>query len=346
MAHVAAWKKEKVAELTQRIIESPVVGLVAVDGIPAPQLQDMRRKLRKESPIVVSKNNLIRLALTEAAKQKPGVDSLMDLIGTSQSGLLFSHKNPFKIYQELKASESKAPAKGGEVAPEDIMIKAGETPFKPGPIVGELQRVGIPAAIEGGKVVIKKDKLLVKAGERIPRDIAGALTRLEIYPLTVGLKLKGAFEKGILFKEDVLAVDPQEYVSSVQGAAVGAFNIAMHLGYATSLTIRPLLSKAHMEALNLAVNAGVVNRETAELIISKAYGQMLSLASALSGSEGALDEELTGLLNAQGPPPSQQPPPSAGGDEGAGGGEAEKEEEEKEEVTEEEAAAGLGALFG
>ena len=30
----------------------------------------------------------------------------------------------------------------------DIEVKAGETSFKPGPIVGEFQQAGIPAAIE------------------------------------------------------------------------------------------------------------------------------------------------------------------------------------------------------
>ena len=59
------------------------------------------------------------------------------------------------------------------------MIKQGDTSFKPGPIVGELQKVGIPAAIESGKVVIKSDKLLVKEGETISAEVAQMLTKLE-----------------------------------------------------------------------------------------------------------------------------------------------------------------------
>ena len=69
----------------------------------------------------------------------------------------------------MEATKTAAPAKPGDIAPEDILVKAGDTPFKPGPIVGELQKAGIPAAIEGGKIVIKKDKVLVKKGEPSPK---------------------------------------------------------------------------------------------------------------------------------------------------------------------------------
>ena len=57
-------------------------------------------------------------------------------------------------------------AKAGETAPEDIVIEKGPTSFKPGPIVGELQQAGIPAAIEGGKVRIRETKTVVKERHR------------------------------------------------------------------------------------------------------------------------------------------------------------------------------------
>ncbi len=340
MAHVAEWKKKRVQELTEFILSKPVVGIVSINNIPSPQLQEMRKKLREEgSPFIVSKNTLIKLALERASEQKKGVEKLIDFIGTTQNAIITSSKNAFKLYAELKASETRAPAKGGETAPEDIVVKAGETPFKPGPIVGELQRVGIPAAIESGKVVIKKDKLLVKAGEKISPQIASALTRLEIFPLTVGLRLKGAYEDGLVFPEETLAIDTEEYAAMFRQAASHAFNLSMFAGYPTPLTIKPLLAKCHMEAMNLAVNAGILNKETLPLVIAKAHAQMISLASRL---KDGLDEELKALLS-QGPP--SLPPDTDGG----GGTSEEKKEEkeaEEEEVSEEEAAAGLGALFG
>ncbi|MDG6221109.1 MAG: 50S ribosomal protein L10 [Candidatus Thermoplasmatota archaeon] len=336
MAHVADWKKEKLDELKNLMSKSEVIGLVAVDGIPGPQLQDMRRNLRKDSPFIVTKNNIIRLAISEMAKEKPGLEGLLDQIGQTQNGIIATGKNPFKLFAEIKATESKAPAKGGEIASEDIVVKEGETPFKPGPIVGELQKVGIPAAIMGGKVIIKKDKVLVIAGDKIPADIAGALTRLEIFPVNVGLKLKSVYEDGTIFGSNVLDIDPLEYQSQIMKAASGAFNLAMHMTYVTPMTVRPLLVKAQFEAINLAVNSGIFNEQTIKLLISKAHTQMFSLASQLGDG---LDAELQDALqNRSAAPAAAAPAESAPA-------EPEKKEEE-EKVSEEEAAAGLGALFG
>ncbi len=339
MAHVAPWKEEMLKELKDLISAGPVVGIVAVDGIPGPQLQNMRRGLRKGSPFIVSKNTLIRLAIEEMDSEKSGLKDLLEHIGQTQNGLIVSKKNSFKLFAELKATESQAPAKGGETATEDIMVKAGDTPFKPGPIVGELQKAGVPAAIMSGKVVIKKDKVLVKAGDTISADIAGALTRLEIFPITVGLKLKSAYEDGTVFGSDILDVDPLVYRSQIIQVASGGFNLAMHIAYATPMTMRPLLTKAHMDAFNLAMNAEVFNSATIDLLISKAQVQMLALASHL---EDGLDDDLAGMVRNR---PAAPPP----GDDGAEQKEAEEKKEEKPEeeaVSEEEAAAGLGALFG
>ena len=84
------------------------------------------------------------------------------------------------------------------VAPRSTnILRAVGAVFKPGPVVGEFQKAGLPAAIEKGKVVIKSDKVLVKSGGQITRDQAQALTKLEIYPMTVGLDLRAAYEEGL-----------------------------------------------------------------------------------------------------------------------------------------------------
>ncbi|MBN1677421.1 MAG: 50S ribosomal protein L10 [Candidatus Thermoplasmatota archaeon] len=333
MAHVASWKKEVVSELTTRITKSRVIGIIDIRGVPAPAFQTMRTNLRGKAEIIMLKNTLLKIALQEAAKQKTGVDKLVDSVD-GQCAVVTTDLNPFRLFRQLDATKTKMPARGGEVAPDDIEIKAGETPFKPGPVVGELQKAGLPAAIEQGKVVIKRDKLLVKKGDKIPRDVALVLGKLEIFPLTVGLNLNAAYEDGFVYKRDVLAVDDVQVLNQVKQAAVGALNLAVFASYPTSMSIRPMLANAHFKALNLAVNASIANEETIRLMLAKANAQMLSLASKVPA---ALDDELKTALKGA-PTPSED----------RGGGEPEKKEEKKEEkkVSEDEAAAGLGALFG
>lgn len=334
MAHVAGWKKDAVTDLTKRITKSKVIGIIDVHGVPAPAFQTMRTNLRGKAEITMLKNTLLKIALQQAAKDKKGLDKLASSVD-GQCAIVTSDLNPFRLFRQLDATKTKMPAKGGEVAPDDIEIKAGETPFKPGPVVGELQKAGLPAAIEQGKVVIKKDKLLVKKGDRIPREVALVLSKLEIYPLTVGLDLNAAYEDGMVYKKDVLAVDDTMIMNQVKAAAAGAMNLAVFISYPTKQSIRPMLANAHYKALNLAVNAEIANKETIKLMLAKANAQMLSLASKVPA---ALDDDLKGALSNVPKPPE---------DKGGEGKEAKKEEKKEEKkVSEDEAAAGLGALFG
>jgi large subunit ribosomal protein L10 len=330
---VASWKKEAVTRLATHLGGSKVIGIIDVKGVPAPAFQTMRANLRDSAQILMLKNSLLKRAIEKAAGEKKGIEKLVESVD-GQCAVVTSDLNPFKLYMQLDATKTKMPAKGGEIAPDDIEIKAGDTPFKPGPIVGDLQKAGLPAAIEQGKVVIKRNKMLVKKGDEISRDVALVLSKLEIHPITVGLDLRAAYEDGMVFGKDVLAVDQDEYMSRLHSAVVGALNLSVFVAFPTRDSIRILLSKAHTDSLNLAVNAGVTNKETVKLMLAKAKAQMLSLAGM---APDALDDELKGAMG------DSQKPDDGDGEQKK---EEKKEEPKEEKVSEDEAAAGLGALFG
>src|SRR5439155_1201417 len=311
MAHVAPYKKQLVETLATRCAQARVVGIANIHGIPAPQFQDIRKKLSGRATITVAKNNLLRLALQQASEKKPALVQLSETI-QGQTAVVTADINPFRLFKELEATKTRAPARGGEVAPEDLWVRAGETPFKPGPVVGELQKAGIPAAIERGKVVIRQDKLMVKAGQRIPRDVAQQLARLEIFPLVVGLDLQGAYEEGTVFRRDVLAVDDTVVRGQIAQAWREALALALGIAYRTKVLTA----------------AGVKVDET----------RVKALTAALEGVN--IDEALKAAVAMPTAAPAAAPP--------AEKKEEKKKEEKKEEekVSEEEAAAGLGALFG
>ena len=310
-AHVAQWKKEELANLVKLLRESPVIGLANVDAIPSAQMHSMRKGLRDDATIKISKNTLLALALKEAGMGKQGLDGLSSNIGGS-TAIIATKMKPHRLYRRLEASKTKAPLKAGQKAPDDIRVAKGETPFKPGPIVGELQRAGIPAAIDAGKVVIKKDLVVLKAGETASQDLATMLTRLEIFPMTVGMDLKAVYEDGTIYSRDMLAVDE---------------------------TAR--LQEAHRRALNLAVFAAYPTKTSLPFILSKAYSGLIGVGGKLS--EDAKSDKLKEALSARAAAAA-----AAASAAPAAGGAAAKEEEKEEEKgpSEEEAMAGLGALFG
>ncbi len=290
MAHVAKWKINRVEELTDVLVKSPVIGIIDIGGIPASQLQQIRKNLPSGSTFLVTKSTLLRLALEKAAEEKKNIDKLSDSLD-GQRGIIATDINPFKLFRSMENTKIKAPARGGESAPEDIVIEEGETPFKPGPIVGDLQKAGFPAAIERGKVVIKSTKTIVKQGHRIPSDVAKMLTRLEIHPMTVGLSLLAGFENGTIYTRNVLDVDVDGYIKNIEMASSGAFNLAMFVGYPTKMTIRPLLQNAHQNAFNLAFNAEIPTSESIMLLLGKAQSEALSLASHVPDALGGGDEQ-------------------------------------------------------
>jgi len=280
-AHVAEWKFNEVKQIADLITKNKVIGIVEIGGIPAPQMQQMRKSLYGVATIRSAKNSLLNLALDEAEKQIKGISSLKELVN-GQAAIITTDMNPFKLFAKIKESRTNAPAKGGEKLSHDIEIKAGDTPFKPGPIVGELQKAGIPAAIQEGKVVIKTDKVIVPAGEKIKPDVAQMLARLEIFPIEIGMGLNGVFEDGTLFKPEVLDVNIEEFTGKMSLASGNAFILALELGWTNKQTIRPLIMKAYNNAFVIAVEQGIINKETVKNLISKANSQMLALKNKTS----------------------------------------------------------------
>ena len=275
-AHVAEWKHGEVKELVDFITNKKVVGIVGVGGIPAPQMQKMRKNLREVGTIRSARNTLLSKALDDAEKKVKGISDLKKSI-SGQSAIIATDANPFKLFAQIKATRTMAPARGGETASYDIEIKAGDTPFKPGPIVGELQKVGIPAAIQEGRVVIKSDKLIVKAGDKIPAGVALMLTRLEIFPIEIRMSLHAVFEDGSIYAPDVLDINIDEFLGKIRQASLNSLSLAMETGWANKFTIKPMIMKAYLNSFKLAIERNITNKETIKILLSKAQANMLAL---------------------------------------------------------------------
>jgi large subunit ribosomal protein L10 len=303
---VATWKVKAVEELSQKMSKSKTVGLVKITKIPSSQFQQMRKGLRGKIELKVTKGSIIRRACEKANIK--GLDAHVK----GEVGVVFSELGAFKLAKLMKTTKTTAPAKPGSIAEKDIIIPAGDTPFKPGPIIGDLQKVGIKAKIQGGKIVITDDSPVVKKGGVISADLANVLARLNIQPVELGLTINTAYESGMIYPGDILNIDTE----TVLGNMVTAHSQAISLAYKAEIynkeTIKLFLHKAFTGGISLALNTEVVNKETIEMLLSKANMQMESVAAAASGEIA--------------PAPAEK-----------------KKEEPKNE---EDAASGLASLFG
>jgi len=273
--HLPAWKKTEVEEIKKNTAKYTLVGLVDMYGIPAAQVQQIRRNLRGKAVIKVMRNTLIEHALKEMGGKVSGLSKFI----SGHSAMIFSNDNPFRLFKQLEKTKTRMAAKAGETAPEDIVVEKGPTSFKPGPIVGELQQAGIPAAIEGGKVKIRETKTIVRKGAVISAKVAGVMIKLDIKPMDVGLALQAAFYDGDVYEPSVLAIDETAILAQVRLAAAQAFNLSVHAAIPTKETIAPILTKAVREARSLAVEAAIYEKDVVDAIIGKAQKESIALKS-------------------------------------------------------------------
>ena len=197
--------------------------------------QNSRTSLRYKWPVIPSFTAHLEQSGESTLKLFENVEG--------QTALVFTNLNPFKLFKLLENSKTPAPAKAGEKAPRDIIVEKGPTSFRPGPIVGDLQNAGIPAAIEKGKIVIRETKTVAKTGESISARLADVLQRLEIYPMEVGLYLRAAYDGDVIYTSEDLKIDEQAYFNQFVSAVSSALNLSINIGYPTSLTIETLLQK-------------------------------------------------------------------------------------------------------
>lgn len=289
---VSEKKKQAVEDLKGLLSKYHIIGMLDMYKLPSKQLQDIRDSLRGKATIKMVRKNVIKLAI-EGVKIR-GMEKLENEI-KNQPALLLSELNPFELAKIIASSKSAAPVKAGDIATKDIIVKEGPTNLKPGPVIGELQRVKLPAGVEGDKIVLKKDTVVAKEGDEISKPLADVLMKLGVEPAEIGLNLLCVYDRGTIYGKDILFVPTEKYVGDMINAHRSAFNLALNIGYLAADTLPLLISKAHNEAMLLAMEANVITKENVGSLLSKAQAQMESLKERIgdlgSAEEAAVKEE-------------------------------------------------------
>ena len=272
----ATHKKEVVKQIQELGKKYPIIGILNMESLPASSLLLMKKQLRGKVELVMTRKTLVKLGLKNL-KLENGEKLLENVKG--MPALMFTKENPFALYKIIKKSKTPAAAKAGQIAPRDLIIPKGPTPFTPGPVISEFAALGIKAGVEGGKVAVKEDTTVVKEGEPINAKLASMLARLSIEPMEIGLDLVCVFEKGVIYPRSVLDVDEKQFMADLMRAASEAFNLSIEAGITNKDNIEFLLGKAFREAKQVGLDGGVLAPELVEEILAKAYREASSVAS-------------------------------------------------------------------
>jgi large subunit ribosomal protein L10 len=270
-------KTGEVEEIKELLKEYKSIGVASLQKVRAAQLQELKKNLADKVYMRVLKNTLTKMAIENMGETE--LKKLEQYLEGSNV-FLFTNLNPFKLALLLERGKVKTTAKSGDTAAFDVVIPAGNTGQPPGPIISQLNAVGLPTRIESGSVWVSKDTLVVRKGEAINERLAAVLSKLGVKAVEAGLSMRAVFDEGLMMSGDQLKLNVEGTRKSLEQNHGEAFALSLSIGYPTPENIAVLLQTAQQKAFALSLNAAVPTKETIADLLRKAHAEMLSLSNA------------------------------------------------------------------
>jgi large subunit ribosomal protein L10 len=239
--HLKEWRHKELGIISDLILKYQIIGIGDLYNFPSALLH----KLRKNTPEIdykVTNRNILKMAL-----EKIGQNDLIEKL-PDQPILVLANKNAFEVYAAIKKNKAKSKAKVGMISPIEILIPEGDTGLPPGPALSDLKKVGIKAQIKGATIFVTKDTVIAKEGDIINEDIVSTLSKLDIKPIELILDLVFIKEDGVIYSKEVLDVDAEQIFDNFIMAVRQSINLGVEAGYATDLTIEPMIMMAELKA--------------------------------------------------------------------------------------------------
>ncbi|MDO8624662.1 MAG: 50S ribosomal protein L10 [Candidatus Diapherotrites archaeon] len=271
--HTLKWKQARAGEIQKLIDQYPVIALADIQGFPAALFARLRKKLHGKAVVKVCKTQVIKKALLASSKKD---SELKDKLA-NMTAIIFTEMNPFELYAFLKKNKGSTNAKAGQIAPDDILVPAGDTGLPPGPALSDLKAAGLPVKMMGASIHVSADTIVAKKGQPISAPVAGTLSKLNIKPIHVGLNLIAVLEHQMLYPASVLDIDETKVFEQFKTARFHAFNLALNIEYFTPETVELFIQKAHRDSKAVAIEGNVLEPEVIGAVLAKIQRQAEAL---------------------------------------------------------------------
>jgi large subunit ribosomal protein L10 len=258
-----------------------VIALSKMTKVRSTQLMTIRKKFRNQIKIITIKNKVAQRAFEKILGDVKGLELLnKELEG--QCALMFTNLSPFKLNLTFDKNKVFLPAKGGDLAPNEIVVPAGNTGINPGPVLSEFKEANVATKIDQGTIWVSKDTVVAKPGDVISQKLASLLSKLNVKPIEAGIAVNFAISEGLEFKEKDLKIVIEDYVNELTRSFQEALSLSVEASYFTKESMPIILIKANQQALSLSAESGYMSAETAGIVLTKANAVASSLASQLS----------------------------------------------------------------
>eukprot|EP00727_Mastigamoeba_balamuthi_P000550 m51a1_g10492 putative 60S ribosomal protein P0 (316) ;mRNA; f:73517-74464 len=312
-------KKERKApyfeKLVQLLDEYPRILIVECDNVGSNHMQRIRTALRKDAVLLMGKKTMMRKAIRDHVEQNPHLEHLLPHV-KGNVGFVFTKGDLATVRNELTGLKVAAPAKAGSIAPNDVVVPAGNTGLEPTQ-TSFLQALNIASKINKGQVEILHDVQLLKKGDKVGASEAALLAKLNIRPFMYGLIPHVVYDNGFVYDQRVLDMTDAD-VYEVFGKGLGQIAaLGLEIGYPTAASVPHSVSR------------GFRNLVAISMVAEYSFAQADKIKELMASGAAAA---------AAAPAASAAAPAAAKA-------EAPAKEEKKEEEEEEDADMGLD-LFG
>jgi len=286
-------KQAYFAKLKDFIETYPSIFVVNVDNVGSNQMHQIRQALRGKGVILMGKNTMVRRAIRLILADHPDFERFLPLV-KGNVGFVFTSADLKEIRDVILANKVAAPAKAGALAPNDIIVPAGNTGMEPGK-TSFFQALQVPTKIARGTIEIVSDVHLVIAGDRVDASQATLLNMLGISPFTYGMKIIQIFSEGQLFPASVLDVSEDELIGRFMSGVKTIAAISLAISYPTLASVTHSLVNSYKNVLAVALETDYTFPEVEalkdRLANPEAYAAAAPAADAGAAAGGAAAKE-------------------------------------------------------
>jgi len=294
--------------------EYPKVVIANGDNVGSNQMQKIRIDLRGKGIMVMGKKTIMRKVirgLTSEGKQSAWDNILPHVKGNI--AFIFCKSDLHEIKKVVDANKVLSPARAGAIAPNDVVVPAGNTGMEPTK-TSFFQALSIPTKISKGQVEIISDVNLIKTGQKVGTSESALLQMLNVKPFRYGLKLVTVFEEGAIYDAKVLDITPDDIVSKFRAGVARIAAVSLGTGIPTVASVPHSIVRGYKNVIAVGLVTNISFPKLEE------FKKMLAAGPVTTSA------------------------PSKGGDKKEEKKEAPKKEEKKEEAPVEDSDMGL-SLF-
>jgi len=256
-------KKQKKELYTKNLVELLKqynrILLVCIDNVGAYSIQKIRQTLRGKATLLFGKNTLIRKTIRDYVEkceeagntESARIEGLLPFV-KGNVGLVFTNENLIETKEVVESFKQKAPAKVGQVAPEDVFVEPGPTGMEPTQ-TSFLQALNIASKIVKGQVEISNRVHLIKTGDKVGQSEASLLDKLNIMPFSYRAEVRTVFDSGYVYPSSLLSLGANDVMQTLAKGIQRIATISLHIGFPSLASVPHLIANAYRNLISISI---------------------------------------------------------------------------------------------